>query len=67
MEFIDDRHKHIVVANAKCPTRSDPNSIRYFLDLVNRIESLQEAVAHDLAEDHRLREQVSGFMQRGHW
>ena len=46
--------------------RSDPNSVCYFLDLVNRIDSLQLAVAQERAETQRLREQVRAFLQRGH-
>ena len=74
---VDDNFKHIGTSHAKAsskknikvvpPISSDQNSVRYFLDLVNRFISVQELIARDLQENHKLREQFRAYMQRGHW
>ena len=75
MDNSSNQIKDIAIPKGKrwiriCGPNSHPNfDFRFdsISDLVDRIDSLQRAVAQDRGETHRLREEIRAFLQRGHW
>jgi hypothetical protein len=65
----DSRNKGTNLGNAKAKSKRrislDQNSVRYFLDIVNRLDSMQRAVARIQGEVHRHGERVSRFEALG--